>query len=146
MDIVLPRWIFAVLGAIAAFLVAFLLHTLAVNAMEAAHEKELNTLSDTMKKSCNDAKAITERRSNELQGNYDRISADRDRLLKRPERCLQPTSPRRGDNGTGETGRAAENGISSGWLYDFAAERDKIAAQLTACQGFVNDIYRLNGQ
>lgn len=83
---------------------------------------------------------IVERANNEYQSNIDRLNADVKRLRKRPAKCITITPELHSETGSGR-GHGEENGISSGWLYDYAIEAEELRIERNACKDFVNDVW-----
>lgn len=85
---------------------------------------------------------IAERINNDYQANIDRLNADIRRLRNRPAKCITITTapdihPRQGQGGEHDR----KNGISSGWLYDYAFEAEQIRIERNACKDFVNEVW-----
>ncbi len=85
---------------------------------------------------------ITERANNEYQNDIDKLNADVKRLRKRPVRCIPIAIPSDLHSGSGAgSGHGSEDGISSGWLYDYAIEAEKFRIERNNCKKFVNDVW-----
>lgn len=94
---------------------------------------------------CEADKAITEDVSNDYQNSIANLRRQLDRL-RRDTHCvpIQPSGPSGvpADTGGQLSGR---NGLSSGWLYDFAgrAEQDRLTAK--SCVSFMDKLYQSRG-
>lgn len=85
---------------------------------------------------------IAEETNNEYQADIDRLNADVKRLRAVPAKCVPVATapgvhPEKGSGG----GHAPENGISSGWLYEYAIEAENIRIERNACRNFVNQVW-----
>lgn len=132
-------WIQAGLGALAAFALSYLIHTVLVNRLEAEQKAALINQVKTDNMACEDEKAVTKEATDALQKNRDDL-ADRVAKLKLQQRpvCVPVTRP--ADVHDRQGGPAGQNGISSGWLIDFAADDcSSYWRQLKICDKFLDD-------
>lgn len=125
-------------GALAAFLLSYALHYVSVTYLEAAHEKALSDQKTALTEQCDKDKATTKEAQDALQRNYDSIAARLTRLKRvQPARCV-PISISADGSGSGN-GHAGANGISSGFLLDFAAECETYRSTVIVLDKFIKD-------
>lgn len=87
----------------------------------------------------------TERRSRELQSSIDNLNIERDRLLKRPSRCVCPPRPPCVHNGSKpRREHASEDGVRSEWLYRYATQAERLRIERNDCKAFVNEVWEKN--
>ncbi len=97
-------------------------------------------------KQCKDDQAITKGANDDLQTKYDAI-ARKLAAAKRvqPAKCVLPLTGK-ADIGSGGNGYAGQNGISTDWLRDYAAECETYRSQRTALGKFIDDVWAARGQ
>ena len=132
-------------GSLLVLVIGFLAHTIAMKSLEASYVDKLATQEKELTDQCEDAKAVTEEVSRELQNKLAMSNgalSDARRLLNK--RCAAPvvvnTSPRHdGEASTGEL--RLQNGDSleadANQLFDIAGEAEEVRVRLIACQTFV---------
>lgn len=132
-------------GALLTGFVAFGLHTLAVNRLEASYERKLQDQKTVLTEQCEGSKAITE----EVSSEYQKKLADRDSALANARRllrskCATPVvvSPPTGHHGSaceGEPSGQDAGGLraDANDLIDIAAEGEQYRLQLIGCQSFI---------
>ena len=132
------KWLpFALAGA-AGFGFAWLIHLTILAGVERAGVQALTEQRATLEAQCTADKAVTERANNDLQADYAAIArklAHAQRL--RPSRCVVPTADATvPPSGGGE--HAGQNGISTGWLREFAAECEAYRAERMTLESFLD--------
>lgn len=98
---------------------------------------------------CNAAARVTEEASNALQKRYRDLSLRHTALLNGVQltKCVPLASEARGHNADAiGNGFHGQGGITWESLLGMAATCDRQTAQLIACQQFINDTWKLNGQ
>lgn len=139
-------WIQVGAGAIAAFALSFLLHTVDVNRIEKMWQGKLDDQKIALEKQCKADQAITKGINDDLQKNYDSI-ARKLATVKRvqPARCIIPTTSE-AFVAPGGSGHAGQNGISTDWLRDYAAECETYRSQRIGLEKFIDDTWEAKGQ
>lgn len=85
---------------------------------------------------------ITERANNEYQTNIAKLNSDIKRLRQRPAKCVPIAStPDIHNQSRQGRGHDSKNGISSGWLYEYAIEAETYRLERNACKNFVNQVW-----
>lgn len=141
------KWILsATVSTIATAGLAYLLHTVDVDRLEAEQRQAIIDQKTADTKSCNDDKAITEGVSHAYQ---DKLSALTDQLNTlqrvRPNVCIHiAAKPAAGHNAASGTTKPADTHgtVDSASLYDFAGESEKYRLQLLGCQQFINETWK----
>lgn len=136
-------------GAVGAFVLAWMLHSLDVNRIESNQRDALAAQETKLAAACEASKAITTEVSNAYQ---DQIADLNAKLLSvkrlRPSRCIALSAPvPAGGRDATPTGAepARTDGINSDALYDFAGEAEKYRLQLIACQKFIVKVWDTRG-
>lgn len=139
-------WIQVGAGAIGAFALSFLLHNADVRRIEASWQDKLDQQKVDLEKKCKADQAITKGANDDLQKKYDSI-AGKLAVAKRlqPARCIVPASSKTIAPGGGN-GHAGQNGISSDWLRDYAAECETYRTQRVTLEKFIDDTWAARGQ
>lgn len=150
----LKNWLPLGLSATLTAVIAFGLHTLAVDWIEASYERKLTEQKTVLTQQCEAAKATTEEVSRELQTQLsvrDASLADARRLLNK--QCAAPVVVHTAARHDGSTA-AGELRVSDGSrleadgneLLDIAGDAEAVRLRLIACQSFVekNRAARLN--
>lgn len=135
-------------GALAAFALSWLLHTVDVGRIEAGQKKALTDQQTVLEKHCADDKQLTEENSRAYKNNMD-ILADRLIALKRvqPARCVMPVA---GETGGGPSSpftdeHARPDGVSTDALLDYGADCERLRLQVISLQSFINDTWARGG-
>ncbi len=143
---VLRFWQLAV-GAIGAFGLSYLLHTVDVDRIEKKQRDVLAAQAIELTTKCDSDKKITLEASNDLQS---KISALNSELISvkrlHPSSCIVPVRPAdatRCNDGAAARKKppTADAGVTSDALYDYAGEAEKYRLQLISCQGFVRKVW-----
>lgn len=140
------NWFQICIGAVGAFALSFLLHTIDVSFIEASWRHKLDDQKIALEKQCNDDKAITKGTNDDLQKAYDSI-AGKLAASKRmqPARCVIPASGK-AEPPAGGAEHAGQNGISTDWLRDYAAECETYRSQRIGLEKFIDDTWKAKGQ
>ena len=143
-----------VLTAAVVGLMAFGLHSCNVKQIETDHKKELADQRKSLVGDCANDKSITKGADDGLQDDYTHIDGLVSVRLHddaQSPACVPVAGQTISSDGKTATkdlpatnGRNA--GISRAELYKFAADADKIRAQLLACQSFINETWKAKGQ
>lgn len=125
-------------GALAAFLLSYALHCVSMAYLEAAHEKALSDQKTALIAQCDKDKATTKEAQDALQRNYDSIAARLARFKRMQRASCVPVSSSADGSGSGN-GHVGTNGISSGFLLDFAAECETYRSTVIVLDKFIAD-------
>lgn len=91
------------------------------------------------KAACASAQAITKEANDELQKNHNAIASKLDALkLQHPSACVSVGSGPK--LSSGRTKHAGQNGISTDWLRDYAAECEVYRSEVTTCVNFLDHL------
>jgi hypothetical protein len=135
------NWIPIALGAASAFALSFLLHTVDVDRLEEKQAIALATQKTAMEKSCAEDKAITQGANDALQKNINIISSKLAASKRvHPANCLL-AAPIKTDTSSGGGQHAGQNGISSDWLRDYAAECETYRQQRIVLEKFIDNTW-----
>lgn len=94
---------------------------------------------------CKDNIEISERVNNDYQNDINRLNADMRRLRSKPSKCVHISRPSSVHTGSGSGGQhGSQNGISSEWLFEYAATAEQLRLQRNACKDFVNKTWETN--
>jgi len=138
------NWIQVAGGAVAAFALSFLLHTVDVNRIESNHRAEMAKQKTDLETAFAADKKLTEENSRAYQkqvSNLTRKLADAKRLL--PSRCVVPVTGQASGGNRGATGgiNARLDGVSSDALIDYAGECERYRLQVISLQDFINQVW-----
>lgn len=146
MNVKLILWVVAGVA-----LVGFGVHYRGLHAKISQLETDAQALTDLWEEEraevaqCQSDKQLTERISNDYQNNIVNLRRQLDRL-RRESHCvpIEPSSPSGVPANSGSQ-LPRGNGLSSGWLYDFAgrAEQDRLTAK--GCTEFMDQLYKSRG-
>lgn len=127
---------------------AYLLHTVDVDRIEAQQRAAITAQQDADKTKCDNAKKITEGVSHDYQVKLSSLSAQLASIKRlRPARCIAVpiTSPATGrDAAPSGAELPRQDGITSDALYDFANAAERVRLQLVGCQSFVTQTQQEN--
>ena len=139
-----------ILGVIATASIAWMLHSLDVNRIEAAQREALAEQVKVDTNVCNADKAITEGVSNDYQKKVTDLGNQLAALkLREPSRCISvsPAKPScRGNASPKSSEPSGTDGVTSYALYDYASDAEKYRIQLISCQDFISKTWASNGQ
>lgn len=133
-------------GAVAAFALSFLLHTVDVNRIEVSWQKKLDEQKIELEKKCKDAQEITKRGNDDLQNQYNVIAiklANARRL--QPARCVVPVTSKIVSPASGGE-HAGQNGVTADALYEYAADCETYREQRLTLEQFIDDTWKALGQ
>lgn len=91
--------------------------------------------------------ATSERINREHQADIDRLNANVKRMRSKPARCI-PISFKAGlhadgQQGGGHAGKDGQSiGLSSEWLYDYAAEAERYRVERNICIDYANSVQK----
>lgn len=123
---------------------AFLLHTVSINAQERSHEHELAQQQSQLIKRCGEVQEAARDASAGHQARLNRLSSD----LANARRMLNGACVRvrKGDTASGHnaaTGQPVNGGqdarVAAASLLDYAEEAERYRSQLIACQELLNE-------
>lgn len=135
-------WIQIAGGAAAAFALSFLLNTVEVDHIEAKQRQALADQKTQLEQKCKDDQAITKGANDELQKKYNSIAgklAASKRL--QPAHCIIVASSGETISAGSGVGHAGQNGISTDWLYEYAAECETYRTQRISLEKFIDDTW-----
>lgn len=136
-----------VLGGIGIVSIAWMLHSLDVNRIEANHREELSAQAKAQFEQCRAEKAITEEVSNDYQKKLASLTASYNSLRKLYNgRCVavSNTESTVGHNAASAGSQlSGSHGIYAGYLIDFAYDAEQVRLRLIGCQDFVRRVQGL---
>jgi hypothetical protein len=136
-------WLQLAGGAVAGFALAWLIHLVLVAGMERKHAAALTEQRATLERQCADDKRITQEANDDLQQNYAAIArklADAQRV--RPAKCVVPTThPAVTAASGGEHAGQDATGVSSDWLFEYAAECEAYRGERVILESFIRELY-----
>ena len=140
------NWLSALAGAIPVAIIAWLLHSVDVNHINAKHEAALIAQRVEDQKQCDMDKNLTKEANDALQKDRDTIAARLNSLLmQHPAGCVMPVPHSSQLPSSGKGKHAGQNGgragVSTDWLREFAAECEGYRTEVEACTKFVTDTY-----
>ncbi len=135
------------LGAIPALLIAWLLHTVDVDRIEAKQAAALASQKTALETSCAEDKAITEKANADLQKDRDAIAAERDRLEQlHPSTCIVVPTPEQAHKVAGKAGCPTAHGTTTSAFRDYAADYRTCQVELKHTYEFIDDTWKKNRQ
>lgn len=139
-------WLQVSLGAIGAFALSFLLHSVDIDRLEDVHRKELTNQIASDNQACDKDKAILKGTQDELQKSYNAIAA-RNAELKRmhPSTCVVLPSSGETNPTTGRGEHAGQNGTAADAFRDYAAECETYRTQRSALERFIDHVWEQGG-
>lgn len=143
------NWIQIGGGAIAAFALSWLLHTVDVDRIEAEQQAALTAQEEKLHAECANDKAITKGVDDDLQAKNTALTRRIGELKRvQPSTCIVPApNPSvSGNAAPGGTVSAGAHGITTNALYDFAFDAERYRLQLIACQDFISKTWTAKGQ
>lgn len=129
--------------------VAGLVHDRDTAALIKEQEAALSKQETDLTKACAARQQITYGVSNGLQNDYSAIDGILSVSLRDDAgpACIMPISGQAGGRDAASKPAISQpHGVSRRWLLEFAAEADRVAAQLNRCQDFVDQNWGLYGQ
>ena len=139
-----------ILGMIGTAALAYLLHALDVDRLEAKERSDLAAQQTQLVQQCNDAKKITEGVSHDYQTKLNDLSSQLDTLKRvQPSRCVVVSTPRPAGKCNATAGAAKpaqQDGVTSDALYALAGEGERYRLQVEACQQFISETWKANNQ
>lgn len=139
-----------ILGVVATAALAYLLHTVDVDRLEAQQRQAVADQVNADTKSCNADKAITQGVSHDYETKITGLTAQLNDLQRvRPNVCvtIAPHAAGGHDATTGTSKPAnTHGGVDSDALYALAAEGERYRLQLSACQDFITQTWKEKGQ
>lgn len=140
----------AIPSALAIGTLAWLLHMVDVNRIEARQRDALQEQATALQEQCNADKKLTEGVENDYQKQVNALNGTIDALrLRKPARCVPvrvAVPAKRPDATTPEPKLPIGDGIGSEYLIDYAARAEECRLKLMGLQGFVNQVWKANGQ
>lgn len=130
------NWIPIGIGAVAAFALSWLLHTVDVGFIEARHKTELTAQENALHEACDKDKAITKEANDELQNQVNIIARKLTAAKRVRSDCIVPlaSSPQPTPSG-GE--HAGTHGVTSDALFEYAADCETYRQQRITLEGFI---------
>lgn len=139
-------WIQVGVGAAAGFALCWLIHMVILAGVNESHRQALVDLQTKLEKECKDNQAITKGVNDDLLKNdFDIGSLLNSSKRMQPASCIVPASSKTVPAGGGIK-YAEQNGVSTDWLYDYAAECETYRAQRIALEKFIDQTWKLKGQ
>ena len=138
-----------ILGIVATAALAYLLHTMDVNRLEAKERADIAAQQTADAQSCNADKKITEEVSHDYEAKIRALNSQLDAIRLRPNVCVTVAPrPAAGRNATASVSKPARQnaGVDSDALFSIAAEGEHYRLQLIACQAFVTDTWKEKNQ
>lgn len=140
------NWFQVGLGATVAFILSYLLHSLDVTLLNAAHQRDLTEQARALDDRCSRTQLITKDANHELSESL--LSIDRrlvdDRMQSPACIVLPPASPAHAPSDRGEPPRA--NGLDSRWLRRYAATCESYRQERMILERFIANTWKANGQ
>ncbi len=135
------NWFNIGIGAAGAFALSFLLHTVDVAWIEARHRTELVNLETSLKEKCESDKQITKDANDGLQKQIGIIAGKLAASKRLRATCIVPVTGK--DNPAAAGGKhAGQNGISSDWLRDYAADCETYRQQRITLESFIDKVWK----
>lgn len=136
------NWIPMAMAAAITAGAAWALHTLDVYRIEDNHQAEIITLTQSLNKKCDEAKKLTEESNGSLHKNYSSVERKRDDAKRvQPSSCIGLSVAGKADTKSAGGGHAAENGIETDWLRDYAADCERYRQERIALEDFINKVW-----
>lgn len=135
-------------GAVAAFALSFLLHTLDVHRIDAAWQIKLAAQKANIETKCADDKRLTEENSLEYENQINDLASKLAAAKRlRPSRCIVPATGQAavGNRAAAPNKYAGLDGINSDTLIDFAGECEHYRIQIKSLQGFIDNVWSMQG-
>lgn len=131
----MPNWIFIAAGAVPALLLAWLLHTVDVDRIEAAQKVAIADQQAADKKTCDSDKSITKEANDALQKSNANCSARVSKLMRLQAQCVPLSRPAQlaGDK---QPGSGGSDGLSTLWLQGFAEQCKEYRDTLIICEDY----------
>lgn len=128
-----------ILAAFITAVLAYMLHTGAVSTLKLKQAADLAAQAAEMQKQCDADKALTKGAQDALQKNLDDVNRKLAALKRvRPAKCV-PVIAGASDAAAFHGEHAGQNGISTDWLRDYAAECESIRQVEQQCDKFLDD-------
>lgn len=130
-------------AALATAVIAFGLHSAAARVTEINHQNELISQKEKIRAECNAAQQQTKDLSDAYQKKIADLNTRIAAALRVPAHCIMPrdTRPASGGNAaTRDKGLSNGNGVSTGYLLEFAGRCETVGQQLDTCQATVGVI------
>ncbi len=141
------NWLYSAAGGLSVFVIFLLFHIIDVDRIEDDYKNQLKQQKTQLEKTCADDKATTERGQHELQTRYDDITGKLAAAKRmQPSRCVVPTITGTAHAPAVGPEHAGQNGISSDWLRDYAAECESYRSDRIALEKFIDDTWKARGQ
>lgn len=139
-------WIQLAAGAAAGFALCWLIHLVILAGVNESHRQELIDLQTKLEKECKDNQAITKGVNDDLlKDDFDIGNLLNTSRSVQPARCIVPTSGKTILEKGGDK-YAAAYGVSTDWLYEYAAECETYRSQRLALEKFINQTWQSKGQ
>jgi hypothetical protein len=143
------NWVQIVGGAVAAFALSWLLHTVDVNRIDKNWQEKLDTQKAETEAACLKDKKLTEENSREYQSKLSDL-AGKLAAVKRvqPARCVVPVAGKAGggDATAPANVNAGLDGVGTDSLFSFAGECEQYRIQVITLQDFINKVWTSKGQ
>lgn len=129
------NWISIGGGAVVAFALSWLLHTVDVDRIESNHRNEMAQQERLLVNRCNDEKKTTKEANDALQSQLSIIGKRLAASKLQPTKCM-PISSSVAEHTAGGGEHAGSNGLSTDWLYSFAAECETYRSEVIVLDDF----------
>lgn len=131
------NWIQFAIGAAAAFGLSFLLHTVDVDRIEATQRSALAAQESQLNAACEARQKITKEANDALQAALN-TTATKLAVAKRVHlsHCVVTTDGKLAGSAANGGQHAGQNGISSDWLRDYAAECENYREEVIVLDNF----------
>lgn len=140
------KWVQIGIGAAAGFALCWLIHMVILAGVNESHRQELIDLQAKIEKECKDNQAITKRVNDDLlKSDVEIVNLLIDSKRLQPAGCILPVT-RETLLAPGGAEHATKNGISTDWLYDYAAECETYRSQRIALEKFIDQTWKAKGQ
>lgn len=118
---------------------AWTLHSLDVYRIEDKQRAELSSITLQLEAKCKAEKKLTEESNGSLHKNYSSIEHKRDDAKRlQSSSCIGLSIAGKVDAKSAGGGHAAENGIETDWLRDYAADCERYRQERIALEDFIN--------
>lgn len=139
----------AIPSALAVGALAWLLHTVDVDRIEARQRTALTEQATQLQEQCTADKKLTKEAEDGYQKRIAGLNSDINALkLRKPHRCVPVTAKpsQRPHAASPEAKLSGGDGLQSEYLIEYAGRAEECRLKLIGLQGFVSQVWGANGQ